>query len=716
MSDVIKIEKGSKDLKIRSLFCGYCSHLSTLKSRLDKLQASSAGPFDVLFITSLSTKTLQEALNAIEPCIPLPGYFLAADEEAEVLATSFVDGSDVAKKTNLIFLGRAGRTDVGGLSVAFCGTHLVSDSEFLDIIGKDVDNNSSKQITDILLTNSWPLGIINGISVQPELSLFDQKNGKLSIAKLVDKIEPRYHYCSSFGTFPFFQRPAFTSRKGNSSRFISLASVSSSVVVSANEPKYLHALKLSPATLMTSADIILECPPDATLSPYSTGKGENLNTGKPIDFGILGKRPRIEGNEGGGSGSGGFSAELAAKILSESSIGATTGQFFYNIKGTNSKSSGKPGEEIKVRGPSTTIFVGNVAHVATEMDLRGVFKLCGEIISVRIAFDRETKKPRGFCHIEFSTLSSATSAVALNGVSFLGRQLSVSFGDGNKNSTTVNQDTQSKSTGASSTLAGFHRAKSADTNSLATECWFCLASPHVEKHLVVSIGNEAYLALPKGGVSDAHVLIIPIAHNDNLATASSALKNEINLFLKGLTALFATRSPPLYPLAFERVLRRGGRNDVPLHTHMQVIGLPLEAALRATETFTTEGKYKQIVFEKVPEEIKLEDAVRPEQGMSSATCEYLYIDSLAPIEDIAQVDSTISTEKKDTQFVHSRILHKVTAGAKHPVQFAREVVCRLLSKPDRLEWKKCVTGQEKETEEASKFREEFLSFDFTSDL
>ena len=78
MSDV-KIEKvTTKDLKIRSLFCGYCAHLSTLKQRLEKLQSSTAGPFDVLFITSLSTSALQEALNATEPCIPLPGYFLAA--------------------------------------------------------------------------------------------------------------------------------------------------------------------------------------------------------------------------------------------------------------------------------------------------------------------------------------------------------------------------------------------------------------------------------------------------------------------------------------------------------------------------------------------------------------------------------------------------------------------------------------------------------------
>lgn len=30
------------------------------------------------------------------------------------------------------------------------------------------------------------------------------------------------------------------------------------------------------------------------------------------------------------------------------------------------------------------------------------------------------------------------------------------------------------------------------------KCWFCLASPSVEKHLIIAVGNHAYLALAKG--------------------------------------------------------------------------------------------------------------------------------------------------------------------------------------------------------------------------
>lgn len=44
------------------------------------------------------------------------------------------------------------------------------------------------------------------------------------------------------------------------------------------------------------------------------------------------------------------------------------------------------------------------------------------------------------------------------------------------------------------------------------KCWFCLASPEVEKHLIASIGDFCYIALPKGGLVPDHCMIIPIDH------------------------------------------------------------------------------------------------------------------------------------------------------------------------------------------------------------
>ena len=47
------------------------------------------------------------------------------------------------------------------------------------------------------------------------------------------------------------------------------------------------------------------------------------------------------------------------------------------------------------------------------------------------------------------------------------------------------------------------------------DCWFCLASPNVESHLVVSIGEACYVALDKGVLTEGHLQIVPIAHFAN---------------------------------------------------------------------------------------------------------------------------------------------------------------------------------------------------------
>ena len=56
------------------------------------------------------------------------------------------------------------------------------------------------------------------------------------------------------------------------------------------------------------------------------------------------------------------------------------------------------------------------------------------------------------------------------------------------------------------------------------------------------------------------------------------------------------------------------------------------------------------------------------------------------------------------------------AGAKHPLQFGREVACRLLGVPERIEWKKCVTDAAAEEAAAKAVREEFAPHDFTATL
>ena len=117
------------------------------------------------------------------------------------------------------------------------------------------------------------------------------------------------------------------------------------------------------------------------------------------------------------------------------------------------------------------------------------------------------------------------------------------------------------------------------------QCWFCLSNPAVEKHLIVAVGMECYVALPKGQLpvsSDehtlvpggGHVLIVPIMHTPSLyASASSeAVRHEVAAWKAALTSCYA--SMDAVPVTWE-VVRRGTRAG---HTQTQVVPIARELA------------------------------------------------------------------------------------------------------------------------------------------
>ena len=71
------------------------------------------------------------------------------------------------------------------------------------------------------------------------------------------------------------------------------------------------------------------------------------------------------------------------------------------------------------------------------------------------------------------------------------------------------------------------------------ECWFCLSNPKVEKHLIVSIGENCYVTLAKGPIRSefgSHLLIMPIAH---LHTADATVRTEMDKYRDAITKMFS---------------------------------------------------------------------------------------------------------------------------------------------------------------------------------
>jgi RNA recognition motif-containing protein len=72
------------------------------------------------------------------------------------------------------------------------------------------------------------------------------------------------------------------------------------------------------------------------------------------------------------------------------------------------------------------IFVGNLSFKTTEEELQRAFEAFGEVKSLKIILDHETRKSRGFAFVEMDNRDQALAAIAgINGKELAGQILKV---------------------------------------------------------------------------------------------------------------------------------------------------------------------------------------------------------------------------------------------------------------------------------------------------
>jgi len=62
-----------------------------------------------------------------------------------------------------------------------------------------------------------------------------------------------------------------------------------------------------------------------------------------------------------------------------------------------------------------TIFVKNLPYEYTEDQLGNLFRFCGEIENVRIAYNYQTKVSKGFGYVDFKEQSALVKALSMDG-------------------------------------------------------------------------------------------------------------------------------------------------------------------------------------------------------------------------------------------------------------------------------------------------------------
>jgi RNA recognition motif-containing protein len=72
------------------------------------------------------------------------------------------------------------------------------------------------------------------------------------------------------------------------------------------------------------------------------------------------------------------------------------------------------------------VYVANLSSQASELELKTLFSRAGDVVSVKIVADRQTRQPKGIAFVEMSTQWEARRAVSmLNRTDFMGKNLLV---------------------------------------------------------------------------------------------------------------------------------------------------------------------------------------------------------------------------------------------------------------------------------------------------
>ncbi|GAM25923.1 hypothetical protein SAMD00019534_090980 [Acytostelium subglobosum LB1] len=266
----------------------------------------------------------------------------------------------------------------------------------------------------------------------------------------------------------------------------------------------------------------------------------------------------------------------------------------------------------------------------------------------------------------------------------------------NNNKQQQQQNQQRKS------LLGDYQQRSGDSKKRTSqqstlECWFCLSQPSVESHLIVSIGSESYLALPKGGIVEHHSLVVFIDHKPSYTMLTDSERADVEKFIESLKQ-FHLKEDDCDIVVLERHFQ--GRFQNQLHGHLQVV--PISKSLSAEkieECFAKHGKQRNVEFKKL--------AIGSE--LAKAVGDNFYFNVRLPNGE--QLYAIIEKEEQQPQQQHHQ-KHNNQQQQQQPVdfQFGRQVLVDLLGVPDRLNWKQCAVGKEKETEQANDFRTIFQPY------
>ncbi|KAL6749502.1 CwfJ C-terminus 1-domain-containing protein-like protein [Haematococcus lacustris] len=629
--------------------------------------------------------------------VPLPTFFIGGAGGGSAGLLEALPASDCKLK----YLGKAGVAQVHGLTVAFLdGVYNAAafHSELPDpphtlpppssssssrppspyYTARDVDRlrRQLEQLdgeVDLLLTCEWPKGVAQGVppSLMPASlaeggTAAQASQGSQVVADLAVLARPRYHITGGvdchFARLPYVNKDLGAGPRAT--RFIALAPLNSPA-----KHKSLHALALVPSQHQ-SPEVLAAVPEGATPCPYMP---------PPSAAGVK-REPQLDEEGGLGVQDWRWSSQQRGSKRGRGGSGPD----HWGGRGPRGGGGGGGGEGDReppaviqgrvdvVRDPYCTITARNVPFKASEADIVRFFAQAGKVVDVVRGANSEGKV-NSWLTVQFDSKEAAEKALQLHNTDFMGRQITV-------DPATAGSNTPAAALGVP-----------------VEGCWFCLGSSSVDLSLVASVGDDAYLALDKGAITDHHVLIVPVDHYPSTASLPPAAFMEVERYLSALRTCFASFGREL--VAFERhlALRKSGGN----HCHVNVIAVSRDAAKRAKQAFQSATQSAGFSLSELPAAAGSSGSADGGVGGGNSN------------------QAALQTAVGSAEYFYAwlpdgtRLVRPIMRGERWPMNLGREVLAELAGEAKRADWKACAVSAEEEAARTERFKTGFKPYDFT---
>ncbi len=212
--------------------------------------------------------------------------------------------------------------------------------------------------------------------------------------------------------------------------------------------------------------------------------------------------------------------------------------------------------------------------------------------------------------------------------------------------------------------------KIATLESIEKRCWFCFNNPNIDSDLLLKEMGEFYIAYPKGPIDDFHFLVLPKNHIKSFTSLNESQRLEY--FKIRDTIIKIIEDNQMDYLIYEKNLPY--KDEAARHMIINIVGIPKETSLNFTDQMNETLNYIKVKHREFDLKSDLNKAVSKE-GF------YYFMDAPTGIQF-------------GRSGVRVGIIIDVYSGVKNFIDFPRMIICLLIDKEERTDWKNADVNKE----------------------